>query len=148
MRRLALSLLAAAYLFACGCKPSGDPVRGTLDRIAAAARARDASAVMANLTADFQAGDGSSRADDEALLRQYFAAYESLDVRLEDVRIERSDSTARVRLRAVMTGHPKDVAGLNGLLPSSAKYDFDFRMSKDGSGWKIAWGSWAPAPAE
>src|SRR5689334_12720283 len=111
MRRLALSLLAAAALFPCGCKPAGDPVRGTLDRIAAAAHARDASAVMANLTADFQAGDGSSRADDEALLRQYFAAYESLDVRLEDVRIERSDSTARVRLRAVMTGRPREVAG-------------------------------------
>ena len=147
MRRLAFSFLAAAALFAWGCKPAGDPVRGTLDRIAAAARARDASAVMANLTADFQAGDGGSRADVEALLRRYFAAYESLDVRLEDVRIERSDSTARVRLRAVLTGHPRDVAGLSGLLPSAAKYDFDFRMSKDGPGWKIAWGSWA-TPAE
>jgi hypothetical protein len=149
MRRLAVSFLAAGVvliiLFFVGCGGGGDPVRSTLDRMTAAAHARDAAAVMANLTADFQGGDGSSRADDEALLRQYFAAYESLDVRLEDVRIERSDSTARVRLRAVMTGRPREIAGLSGLLPSSAKYDFDFRMSKDGAGWKVAWASWAPA---
>jgi len=144
MRRRVKPLLAAAVILAGGCGPARDPVRSTLDRIAAAAHARDAAAVMANLTADFQGGDGSSRADDEALLRQYFAAYESLDVRLEDVRIERSDSTARVRLRAVMTGRPREVAGLSGLLPSSAKYDFDFRMSKDGAGWKVAWASWNP----
>ena len=141
--RLAASVLLVVFGAACG--RAGDPVRSTLDRIAAAAHARDAVAVMTNLTADFQGGDGSSRADDEALLRQYFAAYESLDVRLEDVRIERSDNTARVRLRAVMTGRPREVAGLSGLLPSSARYDFDFRMSRDGGGWKVAWASWAPA---
>jgi hypothetical protein len=148
MRRLAVPLFAAAVILAVsstGCGPSGDPIRGALDRMAAGADARDAAAVMANVTADFQAGDGSSRADDEGLLRQYFAAYESLDVRLEGVRIERTETSARVRLRAIMTGRPREVAGLAGLLPSSAKYDFDFRMSKDGAKWKVAWASWAPA---
>jgi hypothetical protein len=144
MRRR-LKVLLAAVILAGGCGPAGDPVRSALDRMAAAAHARDANAVMANLTADFQAGDGSSRADAEALLRRSFAAYESLDVRLEDVRIERSESTARVRLRAVMTGRPREVAGLSGLLPSSAKYDFDFRMSRDGASWKVGWASWTPA---
>ena len=120
-------------------------MRAVLDRMVAAAHARDAADVMANVGADFQAADGSSRADDEALLRRYFAAYESLDVRLEDVQIERSENAARVRLRAVMSGKPRDVAGLAGLLPSSAKYDFDLRMSRDGGSWKVAWASWTPA---
>jgi hypothetical protein len=140
-----LRVFVVAALVAAACKPAGDPVRATLDRMTQAAHARDAAAVAANLAADFQAADGSSRADDEQLLRRYFAAYESLDVRLEDVQIERSENTARVRLRAVMSGRPREVAGLAGLLPSAAKYDFDFRMSRDGGGWKVAWASWSPA---
>ncbi len=145
MRRRVNAFFAAALILAGGCGPARDPVRSALDRMAAAAHARDAADVMANLAADFQAADGSSRADAEELLRRSFAAYESLDVRLEDVRIERSEGTARVRLRVVMTGRPRDVAGLTGLLPSSAKYDFDFRMTRDGKSWKVAWASWAPA---
>ncbi|HEY1249986.1 MAG TPA: hypothetical protein VGH97_02275 [Thermoanaerobaculia bacterium] len=146
MRLRPLLLCALGVSFAASaCKPAGDPVRATLDRMTLAAHARDAAAVAANLTADFQAADGSSRADDEQLLRRYFAAYESLDVRLEDVQIERAENTARVRLRAVMSGRPREVAGLAGLLPSSAKYDFDFRMSREGSSWKVAWASWTQA---
>jgi len=139
----AVAFAAAAAVAA--CSGGGDPVRAAIDRTVKAANARDAGALFDNVASDFQAGDGSSRADDEGLLRHYFAAYESLDVRLEDVRIERTESTARVRLRAVMTGRPREVAGLAGLLPSFAKYDFDFRMSKDGAKWKVAWASWTPA---
>jgi hypothetical protein len=147
MRRRSVPRLAASLFLLllprCGSPP--DPVRATLDRVVEAARGRDAAAVMRNVSADFQAADGSSRADDEALLQRYFAAYEMLDVRLEDVQIERAENSARVRLRAVMSGQPKQVGGLSGLLPSSAKYDFDFRLSKDGKAWKIAWASWTPA---
>jgi hypothetical protein len=142
-RRILPALLVILATAACG-KPA-DPVRAALDRMVEAAHARDAAAVMAQVAADFQAADGSSRADDEALLRRYFAAYEVLDVRLEDVQIERSENTARVRLRAVMSGQPLKVGGLSGLLPSSATYDFDFRMSRDGGSWKVAWGSWNQA---
>jgi len=145
-RRLALLLAAVALFDGGACKPAGDPVLATLDRVVEAARGRDASAVMRNVAADFQAADGSSRADDESLLRQYFAAYDKLDVRLEDVQIERAESSARVRLRAMMSGQPKQVGGLSGLLPSSAKYDFDFRLSREGKDWKIAWASWTAAP--
>ena len=145
MRRRVLRVLLATSLAAAACGKPADPVRAALDRMADAAHARDAAAVMAQVSADFQAADGSSRADDEALLRRYFAAYEILDVRLEDVRIERSENTARVRLRAVMSGRPRQVGGLSGLLPSSATYDFDLRMSHDGGSWKVAWGSWNQA---
>lgn len=145
MRRRRHFTVSLALLLAAACGSPADPVRATLDRMVQAADARDAAAVVQNLTSDFQAADGSSRADDEALLQRYFAAYEKLDVRLENVQIERSESTARVRLRAVMSGRPRQIGGLSGLLPSSAKYDFDFRMSRDGKSWKVAWASWAPA---
>jgi hypothetical protein len=146
MRRAFFRLAASLALLALSrCGPPADPVRATLDRVVAAARGRDASAVLREVAADFQAADGSSRADDEALLQRYFAAYESLDVRVEDVQIERAENSARVRLRAVMSGKPRSVGGLSGLLPSSASYDFDLRLSRDGKEWKIAWASWAPA---
>ena len=39
-----------------------------------------------------------------------------------------------MRLRAEMSGQPRKIGGLEGLVPSSAAYDFDFRMSlEDGS---------------
>ena len=44
-----------------------------------------------------------------------------------------------------MSGQPLKVGGLSGLVPSSAQYDFDFRMSRDGENWKISWASWSPA---
>ena len=134
-------LLAAAAI---GCGATGDPVRETLDCIVRGAHDRDASAVMRRLAPDFQAADGSGRAETETLLRRYFAAYTKLDVSLQDVVIERAENAARVRFRAVMSGQPAQIGGLAGLLPSSATYDFDVRMSRDGSGWTVAWASWTP----
>jgi hypothetical protein len=101
---------------------------------------------MESVAADFEAADGSTRAGDEALLHRLFAAYEILSVKFEDVRIERAENTARVRLRAVMSGQPLQVGGLSGLLPTSSRYDFDLRMSRDGQIWRVSWASWTPAP--
>ena len=137
--------LAVAAALAIGCGEKGDPVRAALDRMVKAAHDRDASAVMSLLTSDFQAADGSGRAESEELLRRYFAAYEILNVTLKDVEIERAENAARVRFRADMSGQPLKVGGLSGLLPSSASYDFDLRMTRDGKTWKVAWASWTPA---
>ena len=140
-----IALLAVFVAAACGKSKGPDPVQATLDRMVKAANARDASAVMENVANDFEAADGSTRSGDEALLHRLFAAYEILDVKVENVQIERAENTARVRLRAVMSGQPLKVGGLSGLVPSSAQYDFDFRMSRDGENWKISWASWSPA---
>jgi len=141
-RVFALSVFAAV---ACACGPPADPIRATLAAMVRAAPARDAGAVMGFVASDFQAGDGTSRADAEALLKRYFSAYANLDVALQNVQIERAENTARVRLRAAMSGRPLKIGGLSGLLPTSASYDFDFRMSRDGKTWKIAWASWQQA---
>jgi hypothetical protein len=141
-RRSAVFVLAIGIAASCG--GGGDPVRSTLDRVARAAHSRDAHGVMNELAADFQGADGSSRADVEALLRRYFAAYEILDVELRDVQIERSDSAARARFLARLSGQPRRVGGLDALLPSSSSYRFDVRLTRQDRRWTIAWAAWNP----
>jgi len=127
------------------CRPSGDPVRQTLDRIAAAARSRDAGAVVQNLTADFRDAGGEGPAEVAAVLRRYFAAYEIVDVKLSDVAIERAPDAARARFRVEFSGRPRRIGGLDSLLPSASTYRFDVRLVPDGSGWKVAWASYERA---
>ena len=110
-----------------------------------AANARDESALFTRVAPAFQAGDGSSLADAHSLVKRAFAAYEILDVKVSNVQIERSEGAARVRFRADMSGQPRKIGGLDGLLPSSAKYDFDLRMVPEGGAWKVAWAQWTPA---
>ena len=142
LRRLAAALAAVAFAVVCG--RGGDPVRGTLDRMASAAHDRDAAALMNQLTEDFRAADGSGRSEVEALVRRTFAGYETLDVTLADVEIERSATAARARFRTRLSGRPRAIAGLEGLVPSSASYRFDVRLTRQGRVWKAAWASWNP----
>jgi hypothetical protein len=133
---LLLALAAAA------CRKSGDPARESLDEMTRAAHRRDAAAVFDRVTAGFQSGDGSSRADAEALVRRTFAAYEILDVKLSNVSIERSENAARARFRAELSGQPRKIGGLEGLFPSTSAYDFDVRLEPEDGRWKVAWASW------
>ena len=139
----ALALLTAA---APACREKSDPVRQALDRLLTAATERDAGDFVASLAPDFHAADGSGRADAEATVRRYFAAYESLDVKVSDVSIERAADAARVRFRADLSGKARSVAGLEGLLPSKSAYRFDLRLSPDEGGrWLVSWASWENA---
>ena len=147
MRRLAGAILALApLLLAARCGAPKDPVRAALDAMVRAADARDTGALFDRIAPGFSAADGSARDDARATVERYFAAYEILDVRLEDVRIERGGpDAARVRFRAGMSGQPRKIGGLEGLVPSSSAYDFDLRMTNDGGAWKVAWAQWNPS---
>ena len=135
-------LLAGACWLACAKK--NDPIRETLDAVVKAANARDTAALMAQVAPEFEAADGTSRLDLEVRLNQYFAAYEILHVAFSDVTIEKGNGAAFVRLRAQMSGQPRSVGGLSGLLPSEAKYDFEMRLVNDGEAWKLGWAAWKP----
>lgn len=145
----AAGLLAVLLAFgaATSCARSGDPVRESLDAIVKAANARDAGALFERVSANFEAADGSGLADAKANVGRYFAAYEILSVSIRDVRIERGEDAARVRLSAEMSGQPRKIGGLEGLFPSSASYDFDFRMTLEDGRWKVTWAQWNPTGA-
>jgi hypothetical protein len=145
MTRNARVCAALAVSLALACTRKGDPVQEALDRMVKAANARDAAALFENVSPDFQAADGSGRSDTEALVHRIFAAYENLSVTIRDVRSEKGANAARVRFIAEMSGRPLEIGGLQGLLPSSAKYDFDLRLTSDGKTWKVAWASWQRA---
>ncbi len=142
--------LAAAFLLALGvaaaCGPATDPVRQTIDGLAEGAEGREAAAIVERLSPDFQAADGSGRADADATLRRYLGAYEKLGVRISELTIERASGAARARFRADLSGSPRKIGGLEGLLPQASAYRFDLRLvpAQDGR-WLVTWASWEPA---
>ena len=134
--------MISIVVLATACRESTDPVRQTLDRIAAAAHSRNARAVSENLTADFRDSGGEGPEEVAAVLRRYFAAYEIVNVKISDVEIERAPEAARARFRVDFSGRPRRIGGLDGLLPSASTYSFDVRLVPDGSSWKAAWASY------
>ncbi len=147
MRRtkpVAIAAAALCLLVALACAKKTDPVRETIDAVVKAANARDTAALLERVAPDFEAADGASRLDVELRLQRYFAAYEILNVTVSDVQIERGDNAARVRLRAEMSGQPRKIGGLDGLVPSAAKYDFELRLVRQGEAWNLAWAAWQP----
>ena len=145
VRALACAVLSALGTLLVDCGGHGDPVRDSIDAMTKAANARDDSALFSRVSPSFQGGDGSSLADARELVRRAFGAYEILEVTVSNLQIERSEGAARVRFRADMSGQPRKIGGLDSLLPSAAKYDFDLRMVPDGGTWKVAWAQWTPA---
>jgi hypothetical protein len=111
----------------------------------AAAGEQDAGAIVARLAADFQAADGTGRADAEAKLRHYLAAYQSLEVKISDLTIESAAGAARARFLAELSGKPRSVGGLGRFLPRSSKYRFDLRLAPEPGGgdrWLVTWAGW------
>ena len=142
--RIAAALVMAVMFAACG--PATDPVRQTIDGIVEGAEERQAAAIVERLSPDFQAADGSGRADADVTLRRYLAAYEKLGVRISDLTIERAEGAARARFRADLTGSPRRIGGLEGLLPEASAYRFDLRLvPAEGGRWLVAWAAWEPA---
>ncbi|MGE5413538.1 MAG: nuclear transport factor 2 family protein [Syntrophomonadaceae bacterium] len=144
-RRFRTGAEIALLLLAARCGAPKDPVRATVDAMVRAANARDAKALFDRVASGFSAADGSGRAEARATVERYFAAYETLSVSIGDLRIERGADAARVRFRAAMSGRPRRIGGLDGLVPSSAAYDFDVRLSPEDGTWKVTWAGWNPA---
>jgi hypothetical protein len=107
-----------------------------------AAEARDADGVMSRVTGGFRDADGGGKVDAAALVRRTLAAYESLSLTLSDVAVERGPAAAQAKFKVRMSGMPRTVGGLDGLLPRSSHWSFDVRLEAGTGGWKIVWASW------
>jgi hypothetical protein len=143
---IAAALAIVLIALTSGCGPATDPVRQTIDGIVEGAQDRDARAIVERLAPDFQAADGSGRVDAQATLGRYLAAYEKLDVRISELNIERAAGAARARFRADLSGSPRRIGGLDGLLPQASAYRFDLRLvPAEGGHWVVTWASWEPA---
>jgi SnoaL-like protein len=122
-----------------------DPVRELLDSLEQAAEDRDADALRARLSDDFQGPEGSGRTEAYGMARRYLAAYESVRLEIYDVTVTRGESGADVHLRADFTGTARRLPGLASVLPPSASYVFDLHVVPVGSAWKVARAQWEEA---
>jgi hypothetical protein len=139
------ALLGAVLLAACG--GSRDPVQGLLDELRDAAEARDAGRFTARLGDGFEGAGGMHKAEAEAMLRRYFAAYESVDLEVYGIETERTGSSARVRYVVEFSGEASKAFGLRGFLPPSAAYRFELEVTDEGGTWKVRRASWRRASA-
>ena len=136
--------LAACVLLLASCGAPRDPVTECLKGAVAAAEKRDADGVMARVAEGFRDAEGGGKADAAALVRRYLGAYESLSLTLSDVAVERGPAAAHAKFRVRMSGRPRAVGGLDGLLPRSSRWSFDVRLEAGPGGWKIASAAWSP----
>lgn len=125
-------------------------MRQLLEDVAAAAEDREAQSVLARLTPSFRGRGGLDRAAVGAQLRRYFALYSGVDVTLSDVEVEPEEGGARARFRADLSGRPKDLPGVEGLLPRASAFCFDVRAAPAEDGWTIVSAEWerVELPAE
>jgi len=140
LRRVAIAL---AFLLLASCRAPRDPVTECLKGAVAAAEKRDADGVMTRVAEGFRDAEGGGKADSAALVRRYLAAYESLSLTLSDVAVERGPAAAHAKFRVRMSGKPRAVGGLEGLLPRSSRWSFDVRLEDGAGGWKIASAAWS-----
>jgi len=134
--------LLALLAIVAGCRKETDPIRLLLNELEEAAEARDAEAVLKRLAPDFHGQNGLARADAGAELRRYFFGYEKIDLTFSDVVVEPAGNTARVRLRIDFSGKPKDVGGLQGLLPAISAYRFALDLKSSGEVWLVGGATW------
>lgn len=140
-------LLVSVLLVAACTRAPRDPVLECLNGAAKAAEARDADGVLARLSSGYRDAEGG-KAEAALSLRRYFEAYESLSISLADVTVRRGDSSARARFTVRISGRPRAVAGLEGLLPRASRWRFDVRLKAERDGWKISEAGWKPLESD
>jgi hypothetical protein len=104
--------------------------------------ARDADAFGGHLTTAFSGQGGLSRSDALAELRRYFMLYDSVEIGSAGLELDRSGPAPVARLRVSFAGKPKDVKGLAGMLPETARFQFELTLAEEAGGLKVARAAW------
>ena len=140
VRRAAVALPFVLAL-ACSGAPQ-DPVEELRLELESAAEDRDAERFGARVSESFRGPRGLTRADALASLRRYFAAYESVDLEVYGVEVERDAEAADVRCIVELSGRARQIGGLKGLLPPAAVYRFDLAVAAEDGVWRVQEASW------
>lgn len=127
---------------ACGSKPPSDPVERLVFDLSQAAMAQDADAFGAQLAAGFVGEGGLSRPDALNELRRYFPLYKSVEIGTAGLEVDRSGPAPVARFRASFAGKPKDIQGLAGMLPETARFQFELTLIDDAGALKVARAAW------
>jgi len=139
MRRAA----ATALLLFLACRQK-DPIGAVIHDVAKAAEDRDAGAVVEQLAASYADANGG-RAEAEQTLRRYFFGYRSINVSISDLQtFDNGPAAAQARFVVRFIGVPKEIGGLDQILPSSATYHFEVWLAKENGDWKITNAQWHP----
>jgi hypothetical protein len=145
LRCAGLLLALSAVVPAAACRPPSDPVLDLVDALRQAAEDRDAQALADHLADDFKGTAGADKAEATAILRRYFAGYESVHLAVYDVAVRgRTDTEAEVSFRAELSGSARRIGGLDGFLPPSAVERFFLRLVRRGTEWKVVSAEWKP----
>jgi hypothetical protein len=142
--------LIAALAGCVGCRGPRDPILGLLNELKTGAESRNAGAIAAKLTEDFQ-GHDTRRDDVRPMLARYFAAYEKVHLDIYEVEVEREPATAKLRFRTDFNGRPLQIGSLGGFLPPSAMFRFELGLRRTEAGWRVVRADWeevAPSAAK
>jgi hypothetical protein len=143
MKRLLPTLLSALLLVPlASCGKEADPVRATIDTLAAAASDRDAGSAGDLLATAYADAEHADRAAALLTIRRYFAAYERISTTFSDLQIDRKPDLARATFTATFDGAPRKLGSLDAMLPRSAKVRFEMNLVPEGGRWKITWAGW------
>jgi hypothetical protein len=138
-----LLLAACLTLTACGDADSPEQqVRTVIDKMEAAAEARDVSELVEHLSSEYR--DANGMAPDEAAryARGYFIANQSIHLltRVEEVEFPLPDE-ARARVLVGMVGRDADAAGKWDL--AADLYEFKVTLRREDGDWKVSFAQWA-----
>lgn len=110
----------------------------------AAAESRDADRFGERLSEDFRGPRELPRAEALATLRRYFAAYESVDLEVFGIEVDRDGTRAQVRCVVEFAGRARQLGGLKGLLPPAAVYRFELGVAEEAGVWRVQRATWEP----
>lgn len=141
LRAAAALLLALAAVLLAGCsrEPSEQALRATIDRMQAAAEARDNDALMEGFAEDFAGPDGMDRDRFRRYLAILWMRNQQVGVTLGPLEVKVTGDRATVKFTAAARGG-------EGLLPDSAQvYRVDTGWRLDGGDWTLISASWEPS---
>ena len=137
---LALAMVAALAMAACGRDTPEQAVRKQVDAMQAAIDARDAGAVHDLMAADFVGNDGMDRRAARQLAAAVFLRHRNVNAKVGPVDVElRGESDAIARFSVLAT------SGSGGLLPDSGQvYQVETGWRLVNGEWKLLNASWKP----